>query len=53
MRALASPPAPLVLQAAIPRRREAAALALSLVAALLGVAALLPVDVVHIGRGSP
>lgn len=53
MRALAASPAPLVLQAAIPRRREAAALALSLVAALLGVAALLPIDIVHIGRGYP
>ena len=53
MRALALPPVPLVLQAAIPRRREAAALALSLVAALLGMTALLPIDVVHIGRGSP
>jgi formate hydrogenlyase subunit 3/multisubunit Na+/H+ antiporter MnhD subunit len=53
MRALASPATPLVLQAVISRRREAAALALSLVAALLGVAALLPFDVVHIGRGMP
>jgi formate hydrogenlyase subunit 3/multisubunit Na+/H+ antiporter MnhD subunit len=53
MRALAAPAAPLVLQTVIPRHREAAALALSLVAALLGVAALLPFDVVHIGRGVP
>ncbi len=53
MHALAAPPTPLVLQAAIPWHREAAALALSLVAALLGVAALLPFDAVHIGRGLP
>jgi formate hydrogenlyase subunit 3/multisubunit Na+/H+ antiporter MnhD subunit len=48
--ALSTRETPLELQAAIPRHREAAALALAIVAALLGFAALWPVEVLNPGR---
>jgi hypothetical protein len=38
---------------AVPRSREAVVLTLAAVAFLLGLAALLPVDVVQIGRPQP
>ena len=50
--ALSTPATPLVLQAAIPRHREAAALALAVVAALLGFAALWPMEVLNTGRAA-
>jgi formate hydrogenlyase subunit 3/multisubunit Na+/H+ antiporter MnhD subunit len=53
MRAMVAVDVPLTPKMAVPRSREAVVLALAAVAFLLGLAALLPVDVVQIGRPPP
>jgi multicomponent Na+:H+ antiporter subunit D len=50
VRTLAVPPAPLVLCAPVPRRRQAVALSLSLIAALLGLVAFAGQDLLAVGR---
>ncbi len=50
VRAMTSTATPLALQTAIPRSQEAAALALAIAATVLGFAALLPFEVIHVGR---
>lgn len=51
VRALGEPPAPLALRAAVPRFQESAALALALIAVLLGVAAIPGWELLAVGRG--
>lgn len=51
VRALGEPPAPLALRAAVPRFQQAAALALALIAVLLGLAAIPEWELLAVGRG--
>ncbi len=51
VRALGEPPAPVALRAPVPRYQESAALALALIAVLLGLAAIPDADLLAVGRG--